>query len=99
VHGHKLRGRLILVRRGSDRSGKEQWLLLHKRDEYAISGWEPGDYPRSVLSGRTNDEVKADPARLWRSDLDALDNLGPAGTWQVFGRQLRLTNLDKLLFP
>ena len=24
---------------------------------------------RSVLSGRTNDEVKADPDRLWRSDL------------------------------
>ncbi len=50
------------------RSGQEQWLLLHKHDEYAVSGWEPGDYPRSVLSGRTNDEVKADPDRLWRSD-------------------------------
>jgi bifunctional non-homologous end joining protein LigD len=127
MHGHKLRGRLILVRRGSDRSGKEQWLLLHKRDEYSISGWEPGDYPRSVLSGRTNDEVKADPRRLWRSDLppaqasvatggpaatadlvasgpaadelDALDNLGTVGTWEVFGRRLRLTNLDKVLFP
>ena len=127
LHGRKLRGRLILVRRGSDRSGQEQWLLLHKHDEYAVSGWEPGDYPRSVLSGRTNDEVKADPARLWRSDLppsqasvatggpaaiadvleagpapdelDALDNLGPDGTWEVFGRRLRLTNLDKELFP
>ena len=127
LHGRKLRGRLILVRRGSDRSGQEQWLLLHKHDEYAVSGWEPGDYPRSVLSGRTNDEVKADPARLWRSDLppsqasvatggpaaiadvleagpapddlDALDNLGPDGSWEVFGRRLRLTNLDKELFP
>ena len=127
MHGHKLRGRLVLVRRGSDRSGQEQWLLLHKHDDYAVSGWEPGDYPRSVLSGRTNDEVKADPARVWRSDLppaqasvstggpaataelvaagpaaaelDALDNLGPAGTWEVFGRRLRLTNLDKVLFP
>jgi bifunctional non-homologous end joining protein LigD len=127
MHGHKLSGRLILVRRGSDRSGKEQWLLLHKRDEYAVGGWEPGDYPRSVLSGRTNDEVKADPRRLWRSDLppaqasvategpaaaadlvasgpaaaelNALDQLGPAGTWEVFGRRLRLTNLDKVLFP
>ena len=127
LHGRKLRGRLILVRRAADRSGQEQWLLLHKHDEYAVSGWEPGDYPRSVLSGRTNDEVKADPARLWRSDLppsqasvatggpaaiadvleagpapdelDALDRLGPDGSWQVFGRRLRLTNLDKELFP
>ena len=127
LHGHKLRGRLILIRRNSDRSGQDQWLLLHKHDEFAVSGWEPGDYPRSVLSGRTNDEVKADPARLWRADLppsqasvatggpaaiadvlaagpaagelDALDRLGNAGAWDVFGRRLRLTNLDKTLFP
>jgi bifunctional non-homologous end joining protein LigD len=75
-----------------------------------------------VLSGRTNDEVKADPRRLWRSDLppaqasvatdadpgtagpsadelDALDRLGSGGSWEVFGRRLRLTNLDKVLFP
>jgi bifunctional non-homologous end joining protein LigD len=98
--------------------------LLHKHDEYAVSGWEPGDYPLSVLSGRTNDEVKADPERMWRSDLPpseasvtlrgspdspaagpgpealaALDALGSGGTWEVFGRALRLTNLDKVLFP
>ena len=122
VHGHKLRGRLVLVRRGRDRSGKDQWLLLHKRDQYAVEGWDPADYPRSVLSGRSNDEVKADPRRMWRSDLppaqasvpvdgtaaagglsedelDALGNIGRVGTWEVFGRQLRLTNLDKVLFP
>ena len=58
MHGHKLRGRLVLVRRGRDRSGKDQWLLLHKRDQYALQGWDPADYPQSVLSGRTNDEVK-----------------------------------------
>ncbi len=34
-----------------------------------MPGWDPEDHPRSVLSGRTNDEVKADPDRLWRSDL------------------------------
>ena len=99
---------------------KEQWLLLHKHDEHAVEGWDPEDHPRSVLSGRTNDEVKADPDRLWRSDrpgrrglgrpapagrrpprseLAALDELGAAGTWEVFGRELRLTNLDKVLFP
>ena len=32
-------------------------MLLHKRDEYAVEGWDPEDHPRSVLSGRTNDEV------------------------------------------
>ena len=42
---------------------------MHKHDQYAVRGWDPEDYPRSVLSGRTNDEVKADPERMWRSDL------------------------------
>ena len=50
-------------------AGKEQWLLLHKHDDDAVTGWDPEDHPRSVLSGRTNDEVKADPDRMWRSDL------------------------------
>ncbi len=72
VHGQKLRGRLILVRRDNNRPGSgrsEQWLLMHKHDAHAVQGWDPEDYPRSVLSGRTNDEVKADPERMWRSDL------------------------------
>ena len=116
LYGDKLRGRFILIRRDGD-----QWLLLHKHDEYAVKGWNPEDYPASVLSGRTNDEVKADPERMWRSDLPAaqasvrlrppepagptpdelasLDALGNGGSWAVFGRELRLTNLDKELFP
>jgi bifunctional non-homologous end joining protein LigD len=120
VYGHKLKGRFILVR-SHGRSDDDQWLLLHKDDEYAVRGWDPEDYPRSVLSGRTNDEVKADPDRIWRSDLPpaqasvalrppaiagasdeemaALDGLGNAGSWNVFGQTLRLTNLDKELFP
>jgi bifunctional non-homologous end joining protein LigD len=146
VTGHKLRGRLVLVRRGRGSEDKDQWLLLHKRDDYAVAGWDPEDHPRSVLSGRTNDEVKANPQRMWRADLppaqasvaiggpvagsaapgrpapggpdadrpsladyaaagpgpaelDALTALGSAGTWEVFGRRLKVTNLDKVLFP
>jgi bifunctional non-homologous end joining protein LigD len=84
VHGQKLRGRLVLVRRGrgDGRSGREDWLLFHKRDEFAVDGWRPEDRPRSVLSGRTNDEVAADPDALWRSDLPAAvarEVLRPAG--------------------
>lgn len=120
VHGQKLRGRLVLIRRTpvGPRGGKEQWLLLHKRDEHAVDGWDPDDHPHSVLSGRTSDEVAADPELLWRSDLPAaraairlkhrgpsedelaeLDGMGAGGTWEVFGRRLKLTNLDKELFP
>src|SRR5260370_41827728 len=32
-------------------------------------------------------------------ELDALDRLGSSGTWEVFGRRLKVTNLDKGLFP
>jgi bifunctional non-homologous end joining protein LigD len=120
VFGEKLRGRFALVRTGRADS-KEQWLLLHKNDEHAVEGWNAEEHPRSVVSGRTNDEVQADPHRLWRSDLPAaqaavtlrpptweaptaddlaeLDSLRSAGRWSVFGRELRVTNLDKVMFP
>jgi bifunctional non-homologous end joining protein LigD len=126
VEGEKLRGRFILVRRDSRDADQDQWLLLHKHDEYAVKGWNPEDYPRSVLSGRTNDEVKAHPDRMWLNELppaeasvaigdhashdlppgpdpaemDALAALGPGGgAWEIFGRRLRVTNLDKVMFP
>ncbi len=80
VNGHKLHGRLVLVRSGRDRSDKDQWLLLHKNDDAAVEGWDPEDHPRSVLSGRTNDEVKANPERMWRSDLPAAQASVPIGS-------------------
>src|SRR3954468_9371965 len=120
MHGHKIRGRFVLVRTGPP-SDKEEWLLLHKNDDFAVAGWNAEDHPQSVLSGRTNDEVKAAPDRLWRSDLPAaraaillkpgavpgpstddlaaLNALPQAGDWTVLGRELRVTNLDKVLFP
>ncbi|HEU5268740.1 MAG TPA: DNA polymerase ligase N-terminal domain-containing protein [Jatrophihabitans sp.] len=116
--GQKLRGVFVLVRTGSGSGGKESWLLLHKHDDFAVAGWDAEDHPKSVLTGRTNDEVQADPDRLWRSDLPAdraavllkptgpsedelgqLDELRSAGNWRIFGRELRVTNLDKALFP
>jgi bifunctional non-homologous end joining protein LigD len=122
LRGQKLRGRFILVRTRTESNGREQWLLLHKRDDYAVDGWDPEDHPRSVVSGRTNDEVKADPDRMWRSDLPPdqaaitlkpeaesapvapdealgqLDRLGAGGIWEIYGRELQVTNLDKVLF-
>lgn len=89
LDGEKLKGRFVLIRSGPKKSDKEQWLLLHKNDDYARPGWDPEDHPRSVKSGRTNDEVAAAPEALWRSDLPAdqaeiqlspnASNGGPAG--------------------
>ncbi|MEV4350899.1 DNA polymerase ligase N-terminal domain-containing protein [Actinoplanes sp. NPDC049596] len=58
LHGEKLRGRFVLVRTRTGKNGKQEWLLLHKRDDFAVDGWDAEDHPRSVLSGRTNDEVR-----------------------------------------
>ena len=69
LQGEKLAGRFVLVRRDRDGGGRAQWLLLHKNDDAARPGWDPEDHPRSVKSGRTNDEVAAEPEALWRSDL------------------------------
>ena len=64
LDGEKLHGRFVLVRRNprdrrDARGGREQWLLLHKHDDAAVTGWDTEAHPRSVKSGRTNDEVKA----------------------------------------
>jgi bifunctional non-homologous end joining protein LigD len=63
LFGDRLRGRFTIVRTdGRGRMGRddrETWLLLHKRDEAAVDGWDAEDYAESVKTGRTNDEVKA----------------------------------------
>jgi len=32
-------------------------------------------------------------------EIGQLDQLGKAGAWHIYGRELRVTNLDKVLFP
>ena len=121
LFGERLRGRFVLVRTdrrgGRNGGGQENWLVLHKRDEHAVAEWDPELHPTSVLSGRTNDEVRADPDRLWTrageqvlhedpvtvpgptdEELTALDALRSKGRWSLQGRELALTNLDKVLF-
>jgi bifunctional non-homologous end joining protein LigD len=105
--GEKLQGRFTLVRRGPA-GQREQWMLFKKHDADAVADWQPEDHPRSVKSGRTNDDVRdtpkaAAPDEAWAAPTDdelaALDRLKRAGTWHLAGRELQLTNLDKALFP
>jgi bifunctional non-homologous end joining protein LigD len=123
LRGEKLGGRFVLIRRDTDKRGRDQWLLVHKNDDHARRGWDPETLPRSVKTGRTNDEVAAAPEALWRSgvpageaelrltaplrrwepptadELAALDEIDREGRWDVGGRQVKVTNLDKVLFP
>ena len=56
LHGSKLRGGFALQRTGG--GAKPQWLLVKRRDEEARPGSDVvAESPRSVVSGRTLDEV------------------------------------------
>jgi bifunctional non-homologous end joining protein LigD len=82
LQGEKLRGRFTIVRTSGRRSGRsgggygeesggEQWLLIHKRDDASVDGWDAEDHPKSVKTGRTNDEVKDDRDAIWISNAPA----------------------------
>jgi bifunctional non-homologous end joining protein LigD len=122
LDGQKLKGRFVLVRRDKP-EGKDDWLLLHKKDDAAEPGWDPEAHPESVKTGRTNDDVAAEatapakkapakkkkapakkaPSGRWKpptsAELAALDALPRNGEWEFQRRTLKLTNLDKVLFP
>ena len=122
LHGEKLQGPVRPRPDVGGRRGQGAVAAAAQAGRVRRGRLGPEDHPRSVLTGRTNDEVKADPDRLWRSDLPAArgrDRPPPADVRAgVSGRArapstasarpvggrcsaatLRLTNLDKVLFP
>jgi bifunctional non-homologous end joining protein LigD len=67
LFGERLRGRFTIVRTSGRFGGddRDKWLLIKKRDEVAVEGWDAEDFPTSIKSGLTNDEVKDGmPARF-----------------------------------
>ena len=81
INGEKVKGRFTIVRtsrrpgaepvRAFEKDEGEQWLLIHKCDEHSEPGWDAEDYPKSVKTGRTNDEVKAQREAIWISESPA----------------------------
>ncbi len=67
LRGTKLAGHFVLIRRRVH-GAREKWLLVHKHDTSAVAGWSAEDHPRSVKSGRTNDDVLAAPAAIWTAN-------------------------------
>ena len=75
LEGEKLHGGWHLVRLHGDRAGedKENWLLFKENDEKAVPG--SGDalvqeYPASVTTGLTLEEIAANPDRVWKSNRE-----------------------------
>ena len=63
LHGEKLNGDFALVHMKGRGKGNE-WLIIKKRDEFAVPGWDVESHAYSVLSGRTQEEIARNlPAR------------------------------------
>lgn len=69
LHGKKLHGEFTLVKiKGREGEGGDPWLLIKDKDEYVDPKYDPADYPQSVKSGKTLDEIAADPkSKTWQS--------------------------------
>lgn len=73
-HGQRLNGAFTLVRTGGrghgparpGETGKE-WLLIKKRDEFALAGHDAASVERSVHTGRTMAEIAAGRDAFWLS--------------------------------
>jgi bifunctional non-homologous end joining protein LigD len=100
LKGQKLRGRFTLVKTRSRDPSEDSWLLIHKSDEHADPDWNVDDHPRSVKSGRTNDEVLTGMPALWDSSAPAAEaeiDLSAAREAQLpdFIEPMKATAIDK----
>ena len=71
LDGEKLHGRFTLVKTRGYNKGQDDWLLIHKKDAFADPSWDVDALPRSVKTGRTNDEVKEGRDAVWDSRAPA----------------------------
>lgn len=77
LYGDRLKGRFVIVRTHKEDQVKEDWLLIHKHDDFADETWDIGSMPASIRTGRTNEEVMAGkpaafdtPAPLSMDEID-----------------------------
>ena len=72
LKGKKLKGTWALVRMHgrADRSGRDNWLLIKEKDEYATEESDPAiteEAPDSALTGKDIDQIAAGKGPVWNS--------------------------------
>ena len=69
MSGKKLHGMFTLVRmKPKDGESGDPWLLIKDHDGNDPKSWNVDDYPESVKTGRTLDDIRNDPkAKTWQS--------------------------------
>jgi bifunctional non-homologous end joining protein LigD len=79
LDGEKLHGGWMLVRSHGGKYDKDKaWFLIKERDQYArpeAEGTVVEDEPNSVASGRSLEEIAADPDRVWHSNKSVAENV------------------------
>ncbi|HXN01366.1 MAG TPA: DNA ligase D [Candidatus Dormibacteraeota bacterium] len=65
----------------------------------ASSAAATADTPLSRAAARIAKQLKTDIRGATTAELEALDAIAKEGNWEIGGRTVHLTNLDKLLFP
>jgi bifunctional non-homologous end joining protein LigD len=74
LHGQKLNGDFVLAKMRSRRPGSKgnEWLLIKKKDDQAVPGYEIDKYDYSALTGRSLDEIAGDAGAVeWQSNRPA----------------------------
>jgi bifunctional non-homologous end joining protein LigD len=91
LHGTKLRGRFALVHTGTRGGGAENaWLLIKKKGDEAVPGWDAAAHAWSVKTGRSMEEIAAGRGahaeEIWRSqDEQLVDLIGDAPRGELPG--------------
>jgi bifunctional non-homologous end joining protein LigD len=74
LHGKKLKGDFALVRMRSRRPGSKgtEWLLIKKKDEHVVPGYDIEQYDESAITGRSMREIAGDEGSAeWESSRKA----------------------------
>ena len=74
LHGEKLQGDFVLAKMRSRRPGSKgtEWLLMKKRDEHAMAGYDINEYDYSVLTHKSLAQIAGDEgAAEWQSNRPA----------------------------
>ena len=89
LHGKKVRGSFVLVQIKSSKEKKE-WLLIKHRDEFVDTQWDAEQHSRSVVSGRTLEDVKLGREASTPADENKVSSL-PGARKTAMPRSIPLT--------
>lgn len=67
--GQRLKGSFVLVRTRRGDRGKNEWLLIKHKDDYArLESDVAAEYVTSVDTDRTMQQIAAESSRVWNSN-------------------------------